>query len=496
MIPGATVEARSAAGRVLTTTTDEGGRYRFPSVQPGTYSLTASLPGFTTAKVEQIVLRVGQTATIEIQLNVGGLAENVQVTSEAPLIDLKSNTAATTISSDVIVALPKGRDFTSVIKLAPGANPESKSGGIQIDGASGSENRFYIDGVDSTNMRTGVSAKDLVVDFVEQIQVKTSGANAEFRGSTGGIISVVTKSGTNQFRGSGGTEYQTRDMEGQERQTLRIVLTGLNEAEHVRYRKDDYTRWYPIFEMGGPIFRDRMWFYGGYAGDYRDIDRTVTFRTGGSTGTFNSTEKTNYLTGKFTGQLSQALRTTYSITANPFKRDGILPNEDGTGSATTDYAGQGREQPNTSMTGQADYVASHNVFFAGKVNYYSQDDHQTGIPDELWYTFSGSPSLFPETPANLIRPAGFNSVVSNSATVRDKYTRLQVQGDATFFVNKGGQHSIKTGVLFERLRNDVFSAEQQPHITFSWDSVAVDAGRAHRARHVRVLLVAAVRHAG
>jgi outer membrane receptor protein involved in Fe transport len=469
MVPGVSVEARSAAGALLTTISDESGFYRFPSVLPGTYSLTASLAGFSTAKIENIVIRVGQTATLEIQLSVSGVAENVQVTSEAPMIDLKSNTAATTISQEVIVALPKGRDFTSVIKLAPGANPESKSGGIQIDGASGSENRFYIDGVDSTNLRTGVSAKDLVVDFVEQIQVKTSGTNAEFRGSTGGVVSVVTKSGTNLFRGSGGTEYQTRGMEGDERQSLRLVLTGLNESEYVTYNKDDYTRWYPIFEVGGPVLRDRVWFYGGYAGDYRNIDRTVTFRTGGSTGTFNSTEKTNYLTGKVTGQLTQGLRTTYSITANPFKRDGILPNVDGTGSATTDYAGQGREQPNTSMTGQADYVASHNVFFAGKVNYYSQNDRQNGIPNELWYTFSGSPSVFPETPANLIRAAGFNSVPTNSATVRDHYTRFQIQGDATFFVNKGGQHSIKTGVLFERLRNDVFSAEQQPHLTFNWN---------------------------
>ena len=123
------------------------------------------------------------------------------------------------------------------------------------------------------------------------------------------------------------------------------------------------------------------------------------------------------------------------------------------------------------MTGQVDYVASHNMFFAGKVNSYMQDDHQTGIPDEIWYQFSnGSPSLFPNVPANLVRPAGFNSVPSNSATVRDKYTRLQAQADATFFVNKGGQHSIKTGIVFERLRNDVFAAEQQPHITFRWDA--------------------------
>src|SRR5688572_21365389 len=80
VIPGVAVEARSTAGAVLTTTSDEGGRYRFPSVLPGTYSLTATLAGFTTAKIEQIILTVGQTASLELQLNVGGLAENVQVT--------------------------------------------------------------------------------------------------------------------------------------------------------------------------------------------------------------------------------------------------------------------------------------------------------------------------------------------------------------------------------------------------------------------------------
>lgn len=469
VLPGAVVEARSAGGAALATTSDANGLFRFPSVLPGTYEVTASLSGFTPKKAENLIIRVGQTINVDLDLAVGGLAETVQVTSEAPLLDLKSNATSTVVTKDLIMALPKGRDFTSVVKLAPGANPEMKSGGIQIDGASGSENRYYIDGVDSTNLRNGTSAKDLIVDFVEEVQVKSSGYNAEFRGSTGGVVSVVTKSGTNQFHGNAGTQYQTRDMEGTERQTLRLVLSGLNQSEYVTYNKDDYTRWYPTFDLGGPIFRDRVWFYAGYGGDLRDTDRTVTFRTGGTTGTFNSKEKTHYFTSKVVGQLSKSLRATYSATLNPLTRDGELPAQDGTGVATVNYSEQGRKQPNTSMTGKVDYVVTPSFFLAGQLNYYSQDDHQSGIPNELWWTFSGSPAVFPQVPANLVRPAGFQSTRTNSATVRDRFSRMMGQVDGTFFLNAAGQHSIKAGFLFERLRNDVFSAEQQPHITVTWD---------------------------
>ena len=289
VLPGVTVEARSADGRVLTTVSDGAGAYRFPAVQPGTYQLTFTLQGFSPKQTPDVIVRLGQTITANASLEVGGLTDTVQVTSEVPLIDVKSSSAFATVSKEVIETLPKGRDFTSVVRLAPGANPESKAGGIQIDGASGAENRFYVDGVDSTNLRTGVSGKDLVVDFVEEVQVKSSGYGAEFRGATGGTISVITKSGTNAFHGMAGSEYSSRDLEGAERQTLRLVLDGTNNAEYIRYAKDDYARLYPVADIGGPIFKNRLWFYGGYSGDLRDIDRTVTFRTTQTAGTFGKT---------------------------------------------------------------------------------------------------------------------------------------------------------------------------------------------------------------
>ena len=125
--------------------------------------------------------------------------------------------------------------------LAPGANNESRSGGISIDGASASENRYFIDGTDTTNLRTGLSGKKLLTDFVEQIQVKSSGYAAEFGGSTGGVINVITKSGTNTFRGDFGTYFNNDSLSGDERPTLRLVLTGQNASEYVTLAKDDYS---------------------------------------------------------------------------------------------------------------------------------------------------------------------------------------------------------------------------------------------------------------
>ena len=122
------------------------------------------------------------------------VTEIVQVTAESPIIDVKQNSAAATFNNEVIERIPKGRDFTDLIRAAPGTQVEQKSG-IQIDGAGGAEHRYVIDGMDTTGVRTGVSGQELPTDFVQEVQVKSSGYNAEFRATTGGVISAITKSG-------------------------------------------------------------------------------------------------------------------------------------------------------------------------------------------------------------------------------------------------------------------------------------------------------------
>ncbi len=203
MLPGVTVElTNTSLGSVAATVvTDANGVYRVPGLRPGKYEALAKLAGFTPAKTENIELRLGQILTIDLALAVGGVTETVSVTAESPIIDTKQSARNTNITAEKFERLPKGRDFSTIVTQAPGANKEPRSGGISIDGSSASENRWIIDGAETTNINQGTSAKPLVTDFVEEVQVKSSGYNAEYGGSTGGVINVVTRSGTNRFRG-------------------------------------------------------------------------------------------------------------------------------------------------------------------------------------------------------------------------------------------------------------------------------------------------------
>ena len=168
-----------------TAISDASGAFRFVGLRPGKYDVTGKLQGFTPAQVKAIDLRLGQILTADLALSVGGVTETVSVTAESPIIDTKQSARQTSIKDEQFELLPKGRDFTSLVTQAAGANSEAKLGGLSIDGASAGENRFIIDGVETTNLQNGTSGKNLIVDFVEEVQVKSSGYTAEFGGATG-----------------------------------------------------------------------------------------------------------------------------------------------------------------------------------------------------------------------------------------------------------------------------------------------------------------------
>ena len=158
VLPGATVEAKSASGGSLTSVTDSNGVYRFPVLDPGRYEVIVTLSGFTQTKSAPVSVLVGQVLKVDLAMAVASVSETVSVLAESPTIDVRQATAATNIRADEIDRIPKGRDFQSLVTLAAGANMESRSGGISIDGASAAENKWYLDGIDTTNLRTGVSA--------------------------------------------------------------------------------------------------------------------------------------------------------------------------------------------------------------------------------------------------------------------------------------------------------------------------------------------------
>ena len=159
-------------------------------------------------------------------MKLSGLSESVTVTAVSPTIDVKANAVTATVDANMIALIPKGRGLLSVLTQIPGTNNETRGGGLMIDGASGSENRFLVDGVDRTNARTGtataITGTEVVVqDFIEEVQVKQSGWTAEYRAALGGVVNAVTKSGSNEFHGSAGAYYTTNDWLGDIRQTVR-----------------------------------------------------------------------------------------------------------------------------------------------------------------------------------------------------------------------------------------------------------------------------------
>ncbi len=129
VLPGVTVEARSPSlVGVQTAVTDTDGVYRFPALSPGKYSISATLQGFGPAKVENVDLTVGATLKIELTLSVAGVSVAEVVKGEPPLIDVKANAATSSVSSDIIDLIPKGRNFTSALTQIPGTNNEARGG--------------------------------------------------------------------------------------------------------------------------------------------------------------------------------------------------------------------------------------------------------------------------------------------------------------------------------------------------------------------------------
>ena len=204
-----------------TVTTDSDGFYRILQVPAGTYSITTSAANFASDKIQDVTVTLGRVTTAEIKLNAGDVSAAVVVTdADVAAIDTSSNKIQTNITTDIINSTPRGTRIDSVLKVSGATRAEPLSRGFQVDGSSGAENTFVIDGSEVTNFRTGQlrDTNNLPFQFVQEVQVKSSGFDAEFGGATGGVINVVTKSGANQFHGEFGAQFETSNLSA--RQTL------------------------------------------------------------------------------------------------------------------------------------------------------------------------------------------------------------------------------------------------------------------------------------
>jgi len=263
-ISGATITATGPQG-AKTTTTDGNGRFTVPFLTPGAYSVRAELNGFVSVDRGGVDVRLGQTIELALTLNVGAVSETIQVTGSASALDTTSTAIGASLDSVTLSRLPVGRRFSDTIYLAPGVSSGGNVGvaNPSIAGSSGLENQYVIDGVNITNGGYGALGSYSIVfgslgngtpyDFMQEVQVKTGGYEAEFGQATGGVINVVTKSGTNALKGSAFAYSRPRGLESDYTTaqsiegTVNTVASRLSDAGAA---------------VGGPIMRDRLFFFG------------------------------------------------------------------------------------------------------------------------------------------------------------------------------------------------------------------------------------------
>ena len=205
---------------------------------------------------------VGRTFDVNAQLRVGALTETVQVVGEAPLVDIRSTVITHNVSSEEIDRLPKTRSFQSIALTAPSVNSGEIEGGFQVNGASGAENAFAIDGVVTNSLIDGKSRQDTVFEYLEEVQVQTTGISAQYGGALGGVVSAVTKSGGNTFRGEGHYYFLGSPLSAGPAKRLNLDPVDDLTVRYVDDSKDNDYQNELGGSLGGPIVRDRLFFFG------------------------------------------------------------------------------------------------------------------------------------------------------------------------------------------------------------------------------------------
>ncbi len=470
-VPRAALEVSSPAlGRTLHSTTDQNGSYVLPNLPPGVYTATASAKGFAGAKVENINLLVGKQLKVNFKLEIAKVEQAVVVTGEAPLVDTQSSKAAVNISRREIDSIPKPRSFQNLAALAPGAQLENKSGGLQVDGASGAENIWLIDGVDTTHVAGGFSSKNLLVDWVQELQVKSSGFEAEYGGALGGVVHVITKSGGNDLHGEVRYYYYGTALQTDPRPRLRINPADNKTAEYLRDPKDNQTVNEMGFQLGGPVVKDRLWYFLAYEPILDHSSRNVFFVVPKVTRSFQNQQSTQHWTGKLTFQPWDRLRTSFNVISGRSKTLGTLPSYDGTGNPDSGFERQGFRAPNVTYGADAYLSATSKLFFNFRLGYSFSDFHNVGVPKQVRYVFFGNPvKYFGQLPPEFRQQSGWSNITSNFGTAHDTYTRLTGNADGSWFTRFHGSHNFKFGYQAHRLGNDVFSGFLDDFIGVGFD---------------------------
>ena len=503
-VAGASVELVSESFRRSITANDQG-FFRALQLPPGLYTVNVMGGSFQPFSRKNIQVVLGQTTPVNVALALAGASAEVLVTDNDNLaIDPTSSRIQTNLTERDLELLPKGNNVTSALRAVPSVRPEPSAAGFSVDGATGVENSFIIDGQEVSNFRTGGlnQSNNLPFELVRELQVKNSGFEAEFGGATGGVINIVTKGGGNDFHGSAGVGFNVHDLGATARPILRADETQL---EYILPTKDQGVDFFPTASLGGPVIKDRVWFFGSASPQILETIRNWTFADG-SRGQFRRRDQNDYYFGRLDASISDKLRIYSTYTYNPSKVNGLVPTFNvlraspslGSAASVTEFnqsqLGGRVAASNVNVAGS--YVLNPNIVFSarwsrGYLNErfdYSTNAGSYGVP---------TVTRFQCVTAGFQCAAGFNNVPSNDNLLKDISIRNNFDADASISLNKLlGRHQFKVGYQRFGISNEVATGYVEPGrvlfnfgLTTTADDGTVFGNRPGEVGYARLVLI-------
>ncbi|MBL8114441.1 MAG: TonB-dependent receptor [Acidobacteria bacterium] len=275
VLPGATVTAKNVGtGASRTVVSGGSGGFTFALLPVGTYDVSAGLSGFATARTPNVKVDIGGDVTLRLTMKLAGVTADVVVSMEAPLIETTRSQVSSVVNEKLITNLPtNGRNFIDFVLTTPGVVKDVRLGDISFAGQRGTLNSLVVDGADNNNTffgqalgRTGSGRApyQFSQDAVAEFQVNSNAYSAEYGRAGGAVINVVTKSGTNDFHGSGFYFYRDKSLNAND------YINVINGRVKSPYHFDQFGA-----SLGGPILQDRLFFFANYDGQRNTIPNLV-----------------------------------------------------------------------------------------------------------------------------------------------------------------------------------------------------------------------------
>lgn len=533
--------------------TDTSGYYRFANLPPGAYTVVVAAEGFKTYIRQGLGIEAGHLPTVDLTLQVGAAATTVEVTESGPVIDTTTTQNMTNLSSQTLQNAPTGITYQSVIQYAPmarneplagmslngqatsgtgGAMPGSSGNGLSfgysIGGAADSESSYLVEGQDTENVSGGASSANVPMDFIQEVQMTTSGVPAEYGGALGGVVNVIMKKGANDFHGSIFSTYESSGTDANPvNEYLRYDPTqtgnqstgqdpGIQEYQAM---KDHFRTAQPGILVGGPIDKNRLWFVAGFDPLINSRGRSVNFS--GSALSSNASAGEQYFTqdrqtyfgyGRLDAALTSKIRV-FGSWLYQFAREtgdnlpigdpeqpesGYLNASINTPLAAFSH-GLGYSSPNATYNVGADLTVTQHLVATTRYGYFFENYHDfgwpTSTPNLVWNTDAvgacenvnggvpggtgaadqptncsdpTSASYTPgyALPANLQLPAGATTTPYDSSyTLFNASKHFQFNQDFAFY--KGGwwgTHNFKFGYQLNHLENIIDQNGNVPEV--------------------------------